>query len=153
MHDSMALVSFVTAIAIGIYSIFLRSQISGLQDTNKVVSGLSREVEAVQSQRNEDDVKAKADAAKREEIGRALSALAERVAKLEQRVDHAASREAMQGIRGDLREVRAKIEAMPEAQFYADLSATLKALTSSVAALERRVERQDEYLHKLRSAS
>jgi len=119
MHDGGMvlfpfLLVFIANLCVGVYTLFLRSQIAGLRGVEEKCQKLE-----------------------------------ERSSRLESKLEHTASREAFQGIRGDLKKLEQKLDGIPGPTWYADISAGLKSL----AAIERRLDRQDDFLHKVRSES
>lgn len=167
MHDGgmalfLFLLAFVANLIVGVYSLFLRSQIAAIKEGERKAEDLARLVArlegSAESYRREVDRLAEDIIERRrktEELEKKVDALSTQLSIAVGKIDRAASKEAAQGIRGDLGALTERVAGMVHSvdTLAEKIDASTKATEKTTGALERRIERSEEFLHKVRGGS
>lgn len=160
MHDAgmtllLFLLAFVANLCVGVYSLFLRSQISGLRDAEKLAAELKKRVEQLESDKAAEALRVRdREQELRDRIQKAEEARhAHDVAlgDMRSRLGSTVSKEAGQGIRGDIRSLTERLDIGLKS-LAEKIDSRLASVDRDVVALERRVDRVDEHLLHTRKA-
>lgn len=156
MHDTgMTLVLFLLGFALnlvlGIYNLFLRGQVAGLRDAEKTAADLKLRVETLEREKGEREERYRQLSERVQGHDAARSATDVTISEMRAKIGSTVTKEAGQGIRGDIRTLTERLE-LGLKSLSDKIDSRLASLDRDVIALERRVDRQDEHLLNLRKA-
>lgn len=148
------LLAFVANIGVGVYSLFLRSQIAAMRegekratDTQLELAQLKGRVGTYQADRDRLQRDLEFERSRLEDARSRQTTLASQIGECQVRLASAASKEAAQGIRGDLSTLGERVVGLGTSvdQLSKRIEGHAVTVEKSVEGLERRIERHETY--------